>query len=92
MSQPLRFVDRNLEKLRAGFRAFTSTASELMSRVRSRPTWPKASAYAAEVFRQVLHRVLAVTIESGVNVLIQTVFAPRRLTVVHPCPSPRSAS
>ena len=92
MSQPLRFVDLSRQKLRAGYRAFTSTANDLMARVRSRPTWPRASAYAAEVFRQVLHRVLAVTIESGVNVLIRTVFAPRRLTVVHPCPSPRSAS
>jgi hypothetical protein len=69
MSQPLRFVDLNLRKLRAGCRAFTSTASELMARVRSRPTWPRAKAFCTEVLRQVLHRVLAVTIEFGVNVL-----------------------
>jgi hypothetical protein len=91
MSQPLRFVDRNIRKLRAGRRACTSNVSELMARVRSRPNWPRASAYAADVLHHVLHRVLAVTIEFGVNVLARR-FAPRQLTVVHNSPAPRSAS
>ena len=95
MSHPLRFVDRNLRRVRVGSRALAKRASkgtEILARMLNRLDGPSGRNSGAEILRQVLRRLVTATIELGVSLLVRKLFAPQRLTIVRPFPAPRSAS
>lgn len=95
MSHPLRFVDRHLQKMRAGSRALaerTSKAQEVMTRMLNRLDAPGEGNLGAEILRRGLRRLVTATIELGVSLLVRKFFAPQHLTIVRPFPAPRSAS
>ena len=95
MSHPLRFVGRNLGKVRTASRALaegTSKAQEVMSRMLNRLDGPGERSFAAEILVQVLRRLVTATIEIGVSLLVRKFFTPPHLSIVRPFPAPRSAS
>jgi hypothetical protein len=95
MSRPLRFVDRNLRKVRVGSRAIaerTSKGREVLTRMLNRLDGRSGRNFGAEILRQVLRRLVTATIELGVSLLVRKFFTPQRLTIIRPFPAPRSAS
>ena len=86
MRNPMWFVEEKLDKVKNGERALER---ELVRSVRSLGDNVGVDAkFAAEVFREVIHRLMLVLIEAGLLTLLRQPMPPRPPARIHPLPLP----
>ena len=91
MKHPMRFVDANLRRVKAGSRALGKRLSEAGERLvlKMEPRHGHGNrSLAAELLERGVRRLLTTAMELGVSLLLRRLFPQRRLATVHPFPVP----
>jgi hypothetical protein len=80
------FVEKNFEKVKAGTRALERELSRSAGALSDNVGVD--AKLAAEVFRQVIHRLVLVMIEVGLSSLVRQLMPARPLARIYPLPVP----
>jgi hypothetical protein len=84
---PMWFVEKNFEKVKAGTRALER---ELVRSARALSDDVGVDAkFAAEVFRQVIHRLMLAMIEAGLLSLVRQLMPAPPTAQIYPLPVPK---